>query len=62
MFNWLFKNRAKEWEGGVRPALWDAAGGGARLANWTPPGTSFLNNFPPDVLVRRAERKCMRNW
>jgi lambda family phage portal protein len=55
MFNWIFKNRSKEREGGVRSALWDAAGGGARLSNWSPASTSFLNNVPPDVLVRRAE-------
>jgi len=39
MLNWLFKNRSKEREGGVRSALWDAAGGGARLSNWTPAST-----------------------
>ena len=55
MFNWIFKNRSKEREGVVRSALWDAAGGGARLSNWTPASTSFLNTVPPDVLVRRAE-------
>jgi hypothetical protein len=43
MFNWIFKNRSKEREGGVRSALWDAAGGGTRLSNWTPASTFPLN-------------------
>jgi len=42
-------------------ALWDAAGGGTPLTNWTPASTGFLNNVPPDVLLRRAEDLHLNN-
>jgi len=44
-----------------RASAWNAAGGGARLFIWTPASTSFLNNVPPDVLVRRWEEYQKRN-
>ena len=35
-------------------ALWDAAGGGNRLANWTAPSTSFQTAIPAPLLKGRA--------
>ena len=53
MFNWIFKNRSKERAVAVRSAVWDAAGGGNRLANWAAPSTAFASR-----MVQRS--KCGR--
>ena len=41
-------------------ALWDAAGGGNRLANWTAPSTAFATTIPAPLLKERA-RDAYRN-
>jgi lambda family phage portal protein len=58
---WPFKTRSFERDGAVRlRALWDAAGGGNRLANWTAPGTNFQTTIPAPLLKERA-RDAYRN-
>ncbi len=62
MFNWI-KNRLLRRAGEVshrRSVLWDAAGGGNRLANWAAPSTSFASTLPGLMLKERA-RDCYRN-
>jgi len=46
----------------VRPSwpLWDAAGGGNRLANWAAPSTAFASTIPAPMVRERA-RDAYRN-
>lgn len=46
----------------VRPSwpLWDAAGGGSRLANWAAPSTAFASTIPAPMVRERA-RDAYRN-
>jgi len=46
----------------VRPSwpLWDAAGGGTRLANWAAPSTTFASTIPAPMVRERA-RDAYRN-
>lgn len=46
----------------VRPSwpLWDAAGGGNRLANWAAPSTAFASTIPAPMVCERA-RDAYRN-
>lgn len=57
LFNRLLR-RADE----VRPSwpLWDAAGGGNRLANWAAPSTAFASTIPAPMVRDRA-RDAYRN-
>jgi lambda family phage portal protein len=57
-----FFNRSKERADGVRlrGALWDASGGGNRLANWSAPSTAFATTIPAPMLRERA-RDSYRN-
>jgi len=55
----LFR-RAAEVSPYRRSVLWDAAGGGNRLANWGPPSTIFASTLPAPMLKERA-RDAYRN-
>jgi lambda family phage portal protein len=58
---WPFKTREKGGADGVRlRTLWDAAGAGNRLANWTAPSTNFQTVIPAPLLKERA-RDAFRN-
>jgi len=57
-----FFNRLLRRTDEVRPSwpLWDAAGGGSRLANWAAPSTAFASTIPAPMVRERA-RDAYRN-